>query len=312
MGWDVLIDTVDEGDTITDDIDAADFIPQPKFKVGIYDDLESYPYILKAGDIEIQNAVIKTDTFVGGGPPYYGFSRVRLSSQTTYEELGYVAGAVGQADVGARAAQRAGGATTTEAVGTEVSALAEDSISIGLFAVLSNTESNTAADELIRADVFFHYSNGENQNLVTLNLSEASVDGSLSDPAIILGPGGAPIGNYSSYDVGTPFNYTTWEQDALRLKFGTDVTLIGDNNVTTNALDMSVNSLIQDLLTSYSISKKMFPRTRPIKLTKKDITAIPTTEASEIGIAAAISRTTDTESTAASTTITMGSPEYGD
>jgi len=55
-----------------------------------------------------------------------------------------------------------------------------------------------------------------------------------------------------------------------------------DGDIVGHALELSIDQMAEDLITSYAKSEKAFPRTPPMRIKKKEIGNITTTERAEI------------------------------
>jgi len=215
--------------------------------------------LLTVGSIELSGAnLIKTDTFANGEPPLYGFGSI-ASSLVSLDQLEMT---VGTADTGSIASS----------ISTASVEIVQNSLSLGFLPAYTyeNAPDPSYGAVLPYArggQIFFHYSN---------KIKE--------EPNFALGWGDiSDTETARDYRIGDPVNYDDGEATGLKLKFGVDPTIVPDSHgdITLQVLSASFDQLAEDLLTSYAISEKAFPRTPPLKVKKKEIGNIITTERTE-------------------------------
>jgi|3_EtaG_2_1085321.scaffolds.fasta_scaffold30724_3 hypothetical protein len=259
----VLLDPLDRGDT--------------SGQVGVSEGDNSFK-ILTVGTIELENSVIKTDTFANGASPIFGFGAEGDFDKATVEEFGYVPG-TGETGTFART-------QTATAVGNVI---AQYSLGLGYLNTVTTTDSGY---DWVAGKMFFHYSDIGHEPELTVKLGDIGTDLAAIDAA------GRRRPAIQFYDVGDPIDYSDEELVFLRGKFGWDPTLlVKSETVTEDALSASMGPLAESLVTTYAASLSTFPRTRPLKLRNTDVVTITTVEASE-----AISPATTTADAAAATT----------
>ena len=266
-------------DTVVDDVAPDPYAEDPSIpsesRSGVATEIEVSSQLLTIGGIELgEGNLIKTDTFANNNPPLYGFGSIG-SSLVSLDELGMT---VGTADTGSIATS----------VSTGSVEIMLNSLSFGYLPAYTYKNAMIPADAggwaVSYADssgqIFFHYS----------NKIEGDPDFDLAWSYINNGV------TTRSYVIGDPVNYDDAEASGLKLKFGTDPTLLPDSTggIVHQVLSASFDQLSADLLTSYAKSEKAFPRTPPLKVRKKEIGNITTTEATEATTAAPTTTTSTT------------------
>tara|TARA_R110000824_G_scaffold336713_1_gene523239 strand:+ start:2087 stop:2926 length:840 start_codon:yes stop_codon:yes gene_type:complete len=250
-------------------------------------------YVLTAADITIEGYVINTDSFLinsEGNSGIMGFARevppddigtgytpetgagsvatsVTGEAAPVYgvEELGFTAGTKDDADI-------------------EGSSLIDGSVGLGYIPMTTHYMGYDS-----QAHLFFNYS----------NMSKEATFEFFDDEVKF--PESEGMQGYAVSD--NPITYGRKESGAIQNKFGYSTTLEAgpSTNLIYNAIAASINEMVNDLVTTFPLSKQTFKRTKPLKIRALDINVLTAEEAGQ---------TTTTTTTAPTTTTTTPTTGY--
>jgi len=207
--------------------------------------------VLLASSISTEDGAIKTQSFLGrdgeaiDAEDLYGFtySTDLENPNFTVDSLGFVAGTEDTGSAGAL---------------VDVEKLTGNSLGIGFFEAITNTESGSDLSDIAHTSkIFFHYSNLIAEPEFTVSQTDVSDTGLF-------------------YSVDNPVLYSEEEENGLRAKFGVDPSIIAepDSIIAETVFREGIASLAEQLVTTYAVSEKLFPRTPPLNLKPGDISLI--------------------------------------
>jgi len=249
-------------------------------------------YVLTAADITIEGYVINTDSFLinsEGNSGIMGFARevppddigtgytpetgapssvtvgAEIAPVYGVEELGFTAGTKDDADI-------------------EGSSLIDGSVGLGYIPMTTHYKGYDS-----QAHLFFNYS----------NMSKEATFEFFDDEVKF--PESEGIQGYAVSD--NPITYGRKESGAIQNKFGYSPTLEAgpSTDLIYNAIAASINEMVNDLVTTFPLSKQTFKRTKPLKIRALDINVLTAEEAGQ---------TTTTATTAPTTTTTTPTTGY--
>tara|TARA_Y100000593_G_scaffold17669_1_gene35352 strand:+ start:2348 stop:3253 length:906 start_codon:yes stop_codon:yes gene_type:complete len=212
-------------------------------KVGVLSDEEYQfaPRVLTTANLSVIAGVIDTNSIVGTDPFSYGFGAdfSIYDERVSVEELGFVAGA-----------NRRGEIIEAENF-LAVEVLASASVGIGYIHVSTNLETGASISQ---DNMLFHYSTLVQEPSLGMRRSDISTGG-------------------GTWTIENPIQYSSEEINGFRNRFGADVTLSRDEAgyVAPDAIRLSIETMAQDLYTTYAVSQHIFPRTPPMKIRAHDI-----------------------------------------
>ena len=232
---------------------------------GLMVDNPAYIKVLTAENVNIVNDLIETTTFATGDPTDdYGFTAVNSLDATTFNSLDLTLGKLG--DSGDENV-----VAVSETVGyAHTASLLAGTIGLGYFPTMQPDENYTSTAEtpaFVEGKIWFHYANG---------VDEEPHYGLRSTDVI-------EYTNQREFVLNNPFTYGTDEAVGFQETFGADPTFAPDanGNIAYEALERSIDSMVETLVTSYAATSNAFPRNPPMQIRKQDISAMPAREAEE-------------------------------